>query len=88
MESDVSEQKTGFIRCQIQISDLVIAHHRELSKKLTALRAEIESMKSLLERQKKIHEYNKISRQLDVLSWISDQIYSLSPGRCALENRE
>lgn len=78
MDAETSLQKTGFIRCQIRISELVMAHHRELFVKLMDLKKEIDQMPGMLQRKEKINEYLLLSGESKALSWISEKISSLS----------
>lgn len=67
---DFLMERCGYLKCQIQLSDLVRARQKDLNKEMTQVHLEIKEAKSLMESMKKIRELARLEGEMDGLTQI------------------
>lgn len=72
--------KNGYLRCKVDVSDILMQKHREINDRLSVLRKEIETMEICLERQKKTNEYLLLLGESNSLFWVNRALSSCVPG--------
>jgi len=72
-------QKCGFLRCQIEVTEIIIEREKALSKAMKKLEAELEETKELLKRQEKINALYRLRGEAEALKSVCSQIFSLQP---------
>lgn len=76
-ESDTVLQKCGYIKCQVEITDLVLKRQKELDTKIKVLREEIYSFKGLIGKQEKAKDLAELVGEARALKVLTDHVFAL-----------
>lgn len=82
--SDQLMQKCGFLRCQIEVTEIIIEREKVLSTAMKKLEEELEKTKELLKRQEKINALHRLRGEAEALKIVCQQVFSLLPPTSSL----
>ncbi len=77
-------QKFGYLRCQIEVTDIIIEREKLLSAAVKKLEAELIHPDELLKRQEKINALHQLRGEAEALKSICHQVFSLQPPTSSL----
>jgi len=77
MEVNNIAEKCGYLKCQTDITCLIIAYQKNLYLKLKNLRLDLDKIQGVA-RQEKMNEVQRLSGELDALKHVWKQVSSLS----------
>lgn len=70
-------ESTGFQKCKLEVHERIRARQYEISMLVKKLAHESENTKSLIQKQKNLSEFSKLSGELDGLERLWKEIHSL-----------
>ncbi len=72
-------EKNGYLRCKVDVSDILMQRQRELHAQMDALKKEIDALDVSIEKQKKINEFLILSGEANSLYWVNRALGSCVP---------
>ena len=75
--SDDLLKKSGFLKCQLLVTDYVMAQQKDLNRRIKAIQQVISEEPGLLARQEHINEFYKLCGELEALEKLWNHVYAL-----------